>query len=321
MKSKITFLLAFLIFVGNVNSYSNGVKIDPPKVSTLSNRTVQCNIEVPTSLVTGAFDNLTTSSSTCGLCLSCGISNEARLTDLSLTNFATASTLSRLDVTHYLRVTDINDTFAVGNFANYRIAPSRGLSLTLLNNNNNNNNNNETGVWTIDNLNNGANTSLTKTTTVTGNEPDPNLSNNTSTTTANIIIANDDTGSPVNGGIGGVAFINVLDNDTLNGLPFLPVQVNTTFVSSTNAGVTLSGTNVIVAANTPAGTYSLIYQICEVLNPANCDLATVSVTVFCGQAAAVTLIQPTCLLPTGTLTVTAPIGVGLTYSIDGINYQ
>ncbi|TDE49184.1 hypothetical protein, partial [Flavobacterium sp. GT3P67] len=43
MKSKITlFLLAFLIFVGNVNSYSNGAKIDPPKVSTLSNGTVQC---------------------------------------------------------------------------------------------------------------------------------------------------------------------------------------------------------------------------------------------------------------------------------------
>jgi hypothetical protein len=31
-------------------------------------------------------------------------------------------------------------------------------------------------------------------------------------------------------------------------------QVNTTFVSATNAGITLSGTNVLVAAGTPAET-------------------------------------------------------------------
>jgi hypothetical protein len=41
----------------------------------------------------------------------------------------------------------------------------------------------------------------------------------------------------------------------------------------------LSGTNVLVAAGTPAGNYSLVYQICEILNPTNCDTATVSVTV------------------------------------------
>jgi hypothetical protein len=29
----------------------------------------------------------------------------------------------------------------------------------------------------------------------------------------------------------------------------------------------------------PAGNYSLVYQICEILNPTNCDTATVSVTV------------------------------------------
>jgi hypothetical protein len=30
---------------------------------------------------------------------------------------------------------------------------------------------------------------------------------------------------------------------------------------------------------TPAGNYSLVYQICEILNPTNCDTATVGVTV------------------------------------------
>ncbi|MFE3849488.1 DUF11 domain-containing protein, partial [Flavobacterium sp. LB3P45] len=154
--------------------------------------------------------------------------------------------------------------------------------------------NNATGVWTINSLNNGANASLTitatvnavgnyaNTATVTGNQPDPNLSNNTSTastTPVNVIIANDDTGSPINGFTGGAAFNNVLGNDTLNGVAVLSGQVNTTFVSSSNAGVTLSGTNVMVAAGTPAGTYSLIYRICEISNPTNCDTATVSVTV------------------------------------------
>ena len=32
-------------------------------------------------------------------------------------------------------------------------------------------------------------------------------------------------------------------------------------------------------------------------------------------------VQPTCATPTGTIVVTAPTGAGLTYSIDGINYQ
>ena len=88
-----------------------------------------------------------------------------------------------------------------------------------------------------------------------------------------------DTAAPINGYVGGTAFTNVLANDTLNGAPVIPAQVNTTFVSSTNAGITLSGTNVLVAAGTPAGSYSLIYKICEVLNPLNCDQATVSITV------------------------------------------
>ncbi|SFF24960.1 T9SS type B sorting domain-containing protein, partial [Flavobacterium xueshanense] len=99
------------------------------------------------------------------------------------------------------------------------------------------------------------------------------------TVTAPAIVANDDTGTAINGSNGGTAFTNVLVNDTLNGIPVLASQVNTTFVSSSNAGITLSGTNVLVAPATPAGNYTLVYQICEILNPTNCDTATVSVTV------------------------------------------
>jgi len=93
------------------------------------------------------------------------------------------------------------------------------------------------------------------------------------------IDAVNDAGTSVNGFTGGTAFTNVLANDTLNGVPVLASQVNTAFVSTTNAGITLSGTNVIVAAGTPAGSYTLVYQICEKINPTNCDTATVTITV------------------------------------------
>jgi hypothetical protein len=57
---------------------------------------------------------------------------------------------------------------------------------------------------------------------------------------------------------GGTAF-NVLANDTLNNAPVVADQVNTTFVSATNAGITLSGTNVL-SCGYAAGNYSLVYK-------------------------------------------------------------
>jgi large repetitive protein len=94
-----------------------------------------------------------------------------------------------------------------------------------------------------------------------------------------VIVANDDAGTTVNGYTGGTAFTNVLVNDELNGAPVNPLEVNTTFVSSTHPGITLNGTDVEVAAGTPAGNYTLTYQICEILNPSNCDQATVTVPI------------------------------------------
>ncbi|MBK7175104.1 MAG: HYR domain-containing protein [Bacteroidales bacterium] len=99
------------------------------------------------------------------------------------------------------------------------------------------------------------------------------------TVNAATIVANDDTGTPVNGYAGGTAVANVLVNDLLNGVAVNPSDITLSQVSSTNAGISLVGSSVVVAAGTPAGTYSLTYQICEILNPTNCDQATVSVTV------------------------------------------
>ena len=94
-----------------------------------------------------------------------------------------------------------------------------------------------------------------------------------------VIIATNDTGTPLSSVSGGVALTNVLTNDTLNGSPIMASQVNTTFVSSTHPGVTLFGKSVKVAPGTPAGTYTLVYKICEVANPLNCDTANVTVVV------------------------------------------
>jgi hypothetical protein len=50
-------------------------------------------------------------------------------------------------------------------------------------------------------------------------------------------------------------------------------------LQTTNAGISLNGSNVVVAPGTPAGSYLLTYQICETTNLSNCATATVSVIV------------------------------------------
>ncbi len=95
------------------------------------------------------------------------------------------------------------------------------------------------------------------------------------------IDAVDDTGSVASGATGGTAVPNVLVNDTLNGQPATLATVTLTQISTSNPNVTLDPATgaVNVAPGTPAGTYTVTYQICEILNPTNCDTATVTVTV------------------------------------------
>jgi len=95
---------------------------------------------------------------------------------------------------------------------------------------------------------------------------------------AGTLVANDDTLGPVDGAAGGTVAGNVLDNDTLNGSPALAGQV---VLTPTNAGpVTIAADgSVSVAAGTPAGAYIAGYQLCEVLNPGNCDSAQVVIAV------------------------------------------
>ncbi|MCH7415918.1 DUF11 domain-containing protein, partial [Belliella sp. R4-6] len=103
----------------------------------------------------------------------------------------------------------------------------------------------------------------------------------TVTVTAPEIEANDDDFGPINGTEGGTVPGNVLDNDTLNGDPVNPDDVTLTPINvdpDSPVVINPDGT-VTVAPNTPAGDYEVEYSICEVLNPGNCDTATVTVTV------------------------------------------
>ncbi|OXB06019.1 hypothetical protein B0A72_08415 [Flavobacterium pectinovorum] len=75
--------------------------------------------------------------------------------------------------------------------------------------------------------------------------------------------------------------VNVFDNDTNNSIALVPNDVNLTIVTADPTGfLTLNpdGT-VTLGANAPSGTYEIVYQICEKLNPSNCSSASVKVTV------------------------------------------
>ncbi|MFJ1352093.1 T9SS type B sorting domain-containing protein [Capnocytophaga canimorsus] len=108
--------------------------------------------------------------------------------------------------------------------------------------------------------------------------------------TAQLIKAQDDTFAPIVGVTGGTAGNVLSDNgkgaDMLGGNPATVTDVTISVVTPAtpiNGGNVPSlnkGTGeVTVPANTPAGTYSIVYQICEKLNPSNCDTATATVVV------------------------------------------
>ncbi|MGL3001701.1 PKD domain-containing protein, partial [Flavobacterium sp. RSSB_23] len=104
---------------------------------------------------------------------------------------------------------------------------------------------------------------------------------------APVIDAVNDSTSPVNGANGNPNLIDVLTNDTLNGSSFAISKVNLTQISGATPNtpgalvpvLNLANGIVSVPVGTPAGTYAINYQICEKLNPSNCDDAVVTITV------------------------------------------
>lgn len=97
------------------------------------------------------------------------------------------------------------------------------------------------------------------------------------------LIATDDTAIGINGRVGATAVLNAFSNDTLNGFAATPSNTTMTLATgqTVSPGITFAAATgqIDVVPATPAGTYSFKYQLCEKLNPANCKVATISVTV------------------------------------------
>ncbi|WDF58276.1 gliding motility-associated C-terminal domain-containing protein [Flavobacterium sp. KACC 22758] len=94
------------------------------------------------------------------------------------------------------------------------------------------------------------------------------------------IAANDDSAEPV-AGVNNVTHnvLNVLTNDTLEGVIVTPSDVVITTVTPNEFLQLNPDGSVDVLPNAPAGTLTLVYQICEADETSNCDTATVTVTI------------------------------------------
>jgi gliding motility-associated-like protein len=109
-------------------------------------------------------------------------------------------------------------------------------------------------------------------------------SDNTCTATGSTVTLYDpicaitDTAGPINGLVGATT-ASVLTNDTLNGVAVIPSAITLTGLT-VPTGLTLNPSGTItIAANTPADSYTVTYQICEVSDPTNCSTTTATLVV------------------------------------------
>jgi uncharacterized repeat protein (TIGR01451 family) len=110
------------------------------------------------------------------------------------------------------------------------------------------------------------------------------------TVTAAPVVATNDSISGINGASGNPTAGNALSNDSVNGAAATvgptgnaTLVVKTPATSIGGAPVpTLDPTTGVVSvpAGTPAGVYSIVYTLCEKLNPTNCKDATISVPIL-----------------------------------------
>ena len=108
----------------------------------------------------------------------------------------------------------------------------------------------------------------------------------TITVAAAPIVADDDSVTGIDGTAGAANALDIIPGDTLNGAQVALADVTLSVVTAATPisggpvpSLNVSTGIVSVPANTPAGTYNITYEICEDLNPSNCDQAIASVTV------------------------------------------
>jgi gliding motility-associated-like protein len=97
-----------------------------------------------------------------------------------------------------------------------------------------------------------------------------------------VVYAENDAANNINGLNGATNILNVLSNDLLGTNQISLAQVNLATLSADATGnlILNADGSIDVKSGTPAGTYSLVYEICEKASPSNCDSATVTVSVY-----------------------------------------
>jgi trimeric autotransporter adhesin len=100
------------------------------------------------------------------------------------------------------------------------------------------------------------------------------------------IVANADAASNVNGASGVANVLNAFTNDVLESNPVSVANITATVLTpATPIGggpvptLNVATGAVTVPAGTPAGSYTIRYQICQLLQPSNCSAANIVITV------------------------------------------
>ncbi|GGS28203.1 beta strand repeat-containing protein [Deinococcus knuensis] len=149
--------------------------------------------------------------------------------------------------------------------------------------------------------------SNTASVTVPAGTTDPTPGNNTSAAAVTRVVdAVNDPAVSFGFGVGGT--VTVLGNDTVGGAAATTSNANVTVQNDggiTGLTVNASG-QLVVPAGTPAGSYTVTYQICDATVTAACDTATVQVTVDAAIISDLAVIKtgPAFAQPGGTVTYT-----------------
>ncbi|MBO9586918.1 MAG: gliding motility-associated C-terminal domain-containing protein, partial [Flavobacterium sp.] len=97
--------------------------------------------------------------------------------------------------------------------------------------------------------------------------------------TVNQITLNNDNNVSADGINGSLEFVNVLENDLINGKPINPADVIIKPITASPYFEWNADGSVNVKPNTPGGNYPLTYQVCEKANSTNCSTAVLNVFV------------------------------------------
>ncbi len=120
---------------------------------------------------------------------------------------------------------------------------------------------------------------------VVSDETPTSLASNTVTTPVTVLVNPDnETGTAV-AGTPSTPVADVTDGDTINGQPVQLGSGGNATISESGTwptGITLDPATGAVStdATVPAGTYTVQYELCDLSTPANCELATVEITVM-----------------------------------------